>query len=318
MYRTMSSEAHVPEVEMVTVPLSEKGLTDLAAMLVKSGRLSAASFREWSNRTQQIAGRWVTKGKTGKEPKKPKGSGNSTNPGKTTDPKRKGKDQVKDTERFRILKKIYPECKLGNWGEVMNLTSAKAMELQIKLLEKRQEFLDAGGIRFGLESLGLNEEEIKLSRSVFPYLPKYQTVESRQDLAGAVPPTGTGNTGPVAATDNIGGDGKAVDASYQKVATGTPTGGGAKPPPVPVPQPPGGKTTGTFDDPKIADCVIGKDAQELAVIYSQYNWDLKPTKFTAGFVKFMNPAYACIGVSKSKWKGTPVNSKFELLAKKYG
>jgi hypothetical protein len=299
----MSNEARaIPQVETVNVPLSERGLTDLAAMLVKSGRLSAASFREWAHRTQQIAGRWATE-----TSKTSAAKGSVTTKASSTTASRsqgKAKKVSKDAEKFRVLKLLLPKCKLGNWDEVINLKPDKAIALQKELLELRGKFLAAEGGQ-GIREV-LNEDDYKISKSVFPYLPRFRDPSSRdvlgecansgegggQDKPGPNPPNPGGN-GDTNANSGSGDGGDTTNSQKSKAGPGEvlllPITRGLKPPVGPL------------------------TPEELKEFYSKYNWVLLPSPLPTDLGKFLMPASAFVGVTKKAWGQRSNLDKIKVL-----
>jgi len=131
-----------------------------------------------------FAGRWHRES-TGAGASRSKSAGKSkTNkPTKGQNKKAPGKSS-KDKSKFDVLKKVLPSCKLGNWSEVTNLRRTSAVKLQRDITTFVND-KTSNGMEIK-EALGqiLNEEEIKLSKSFIPYLPRYQDKAKRSELAG--------------------------------------------------------------------------------------------------------------------------------------
>jgi hypothetical protein len=205
----------------------------------------------------------------------------------------------KDADKIRILKTILPSCKLGNWSEVKDLSQGKAEALQNALLAKQQEFLaEHGDTKAALVGLGLSEDELKLSRSVFPYLPRFQKRECRVNLAGASPPT-------VAAADEVINSSNAtttVKADSKLEPARTLQGGNTTLKKLTS----GDKHPGT------------NDKEELTVFYGRYDWTSHPKPEPPDLRKFLKPAATVVGTSTLKWKRLSTSQQVETLNGFYG
>jgi hypothetical protein len=322
----MDSKAQaVPAVEHVQVDLSEKGLTDLAAMLVKSGRMSSASFQEWAHRTSKVTGRWTRENKASKGAKSNKKSMTSKSGSGT---KIGSEPSKKDKTKLAVLLKVVPACRLGQWAEVKDLRPKKAMELQNSISEVYETFTKAGmTAKEGLINLGLTEEEIKTSRSFFPYLPRFQNPANRRVLESAgVTPKGSDDeedgSGIHPKVDDQGEGNlikfgltyaSAVNAATAESAVDTPIkrgaglfsmsgleGGGGKAPPFWMLKAPP-------DD--MEDIVM------LTEHFRRYNWTSIPgeTNLPSDFARRIRKAAKLFGTTNSRWKKMSINQKIGML-----
>jgi hypothetical protein len=170
----MSLETLECRVEKVEIDLSEKGLTDLARMLVQSGRMSAPSFSNWSSRVSSQASRWARanreSSKAGKGSKPNKEGGSKTAP---KDESKPGKPvSVKDANKLSGFKKAWPGVNINTWKGVLSASEALRRSWMVRHKEalgnsqNRREAAQAF-----LAQFGLNEAEMKQSRAWFPLLP---------------------------------------------------------------------------------------------------------------------------------------------------
>jgi hypothetical protein len=310
----MSHDARaVPRVETVQVDLSEKGLTDLSAMLIKSGLFSAASFREWSHRTQQLARRWVHKTKPLGGEKKANKRGSNTALSGQKPPSKGGKSNKKSKEKFLVLKKLIPSCTLGNWDEVNNQSHAKMVALQTKITKKRQEILAVSSdIKSGLADLGLTEEEIKLSRAFFPYLPKFQDLSNRKSLGECVvsspPVSNPDGSDEIVSVGNTDGDVKiASDLGSNKIASDHVSSGQTAATTV---------EAGALRSTEFLPADSKPDSEGAAkptVDYGRYNWSSVPQPIPKGLNKALQGAAHLVGDSNKSWSRRSLAEKFRLL-----
>jgi hypothetical protein len=178
----MSTKAPVvTNVEKVEVDLTEKGLTELAKMLVQSGRMSAPSFTNWCSRVSSQGSRWARiaqgdssmTGKPGKRPEKKKVRSIATaaKDGDTSEGS-KSKKSIKDGFKLSGLKKANPPFDTTSWESVL----ASSDEVKTQWYQWTKTFLSmaenkALATRELFNSLNLSEEEMKGSRAWFPILP---------------------------------------------------------------------------------------------------------------------------------------------------
>jgi len=204
MSKTEASAAKT--VEKVEIDLSEKGLTELARMLVQSGRMSAPSFTNWCSRVAPSASRWArsqsdakeaaagTSGKAGNR----KGS-KTTNtaapvavqPGNTS--VKVNKKTVNDGLKFSGFIKAHPYESVGSWAEVLSASSEDKERWMMDHLMVRGKAPSKETVLNILGGFGLNEAEIKQSRAWFPFLPDssaqyHALVSSYDEDAGLIEP----------------------------------------------------------------------------------------------------------------------------------
>jgi hypothetical protein len=172
----MSSKASdfANKVETVEIDLSEKGLTDLAKMLVQSGRMSAPSFTNWCSRVSPQASRWARAqkedaSKAGPEKKAKEGGSKATLKGEQKAGKAK---DVKNVPKLSGFKKAWPAISLTTWEGVLD--ASEALKRTWYVHNKAKLNMDSDrkvAAQTYLQSLGLTEDEMKASRAWFPILP---------------------------------------------------------------------------------------------------------------------------------------------------
>jgi hypothetical protein len=172
----------------------------------------------------------------------------------------------------------------------MNLSEGKAESLQKELLVKFSKFTEhKDGVKGALLELGLSEDQIKLSRSFLPYLPKYQKPECRANLTGA---SGASGEEEVEVIPH-------AKASSLKLAVAE---GRGKAHPI--------------ED--LGNLPASKDKATLSEYFGRYDWTSFPSNPTRDMVKNLHLAKDVVGFTTNRWKKLSLNEKFSILAKHYG
>jgi hypothetical protein len=205
----MSSET-LERIETVEIDLSERGLTELAKMLVQSGRMSAPSFTNWCSRVSPQASRWARADQVPSRAGKAKGKKPNNDGSSRTTPKdesRAGKPVgVKDAHKLSGFKKAWPDVNVKTWKEVLGASEAlkRTWMTRHKMIMDVQDRKTAAQTH--LAGLNLSEEELRHSRAWFPLFPGddnkelYDSITTSAETPQQSEDTVPSNTGPALKT----------------------------------------------------------------------------------------------------------------------
>jgi hypothetical protein len=186
------------KIEKVEIDLTEKGLTELAKMLVQSGRMSAPSFTNWCSRVSPQASRWARPKRESSKAGKAKSGPNNTERGSLPKATPKGGSNsgkpvsVKDAYKLSGFKKAWPDVRIDTWKEVLSAPVALKrtwFNCHKTILDNVQDRKAAAQAH--LAKFNLNEDEFKHSRAWFPLLPGKDDKELYDSITvgAALPPS---------------------------------------------------------------------------------------------------------------------------------